>query len=76
MAKEGSNQALSDAAAQINLQAEQRKDQIEQAYLNQDANLTMQQAQTHMQKGANVAQAASGASQAAAGIIGGVFDKK
>jgi hypothetical protein len=76
MAKEGSNQALSDAAAQINLQAEQRKDQIEQAYLNQDANLTMQQAQTQMQKGANIAQAASGASQAAAGIVGGVFDKK
>lgn len=75
MQKAGSNEALSDTAAQINLQAEQRKDQIEQAYLNRDADLSQQQIEVQQQKGQNIAQAAGGASQGAAGIVGSIFGK-
>lgn len=76
MEKEAANQALSETIAGIDAQASAHKDQIEQAYLNQDANLTQQQVAIQQGKAANISQAASGASQNAAGIVGQIFDKK
>jgi len=76
MDKANTNQVLAETAANINAQADQRKDAIEQNYMDQDTALTNQQFNTQMQKAQNISQAASGASAGAAGIVGSIFDKK
>ena len=67
-AKAANNQALADATAQIAVNAENRKDQIEQSYQQKDAQLQAQLNDIEINKGKNIAQAIGGVSQAAAGI--------
>lgn len=68
MAKEANNQALSDTTSQIAAQAEQRKDNIEQQYLNKKADLNNQLNELQMQKAQNTAQAIQGVTSAAQSI--------
>lgn len=67
-AKAANNQALADATAQIAVNGEQRKDQIEQQYLQRDAELNEQLRQLEIGK----AQAISGAVQGVAKAAGGM----
>ena len=75
MDKQGANQAVADATAQISAQGAAHKDNIDQQYRAVDDSLTQQQVQVEMQKGQNIAKAASGASAGAAGIAGSIFEK-
>lgn len=68
MAKEANNQALSDTTSQIAAQAEQRKDNIEQQYLNRKADLNQQLNDLQMKKAQNTAQAIQGVTSAAQSI--------
>ena len=65
-AKAANNQALADATAQIAVNGEQRKDQIEQQYLERDAALQEQMRQLE----AGRAQAIAGATAALTGAAG------
>lgn len=73
--KQGANQTLADATAQINAQGASHKDNVENQYLATDQAFTNQQIGVEMQKGQNIAKAASGASAGAAGIAGSIFEK-
>ena len=68
MAKEANNQALSDTTSQIVANAEQRKDNIEQQYLNRKADLNQQLNDLQMNKAQNTAQAIQGVTSAAQSI--------
>lgn len=68
MAKEANNQALSDTTSQIVANAEQRKDNIEQQYLNRKADLNQQLNDLQMKKAQNTAQAIQGVTSAAQSI--------
>lgn len=67
-AKAANNQALADATAQIAVNAENRKDQIEQSYQQKDAQLQAQLNDIEINKGKNIAQAVQGVGQAGSGI--------
>ena len=64
-AKAANNQALADATAQIAVNGEQRKDQIEQQYLQRDADLQNQLQQLEIGKAQNIAQAVGALGNAA-----------
>lgn len=64
--KAANNQALVDATAQIAVNGEQRKDQIEQQYLQRDADLQNQLQQLEIGK----AQAIAGATSALGNAVG------
>lgn len=68
MAKEANNQALSETTSQIAAQAEERKDNIEQQYLNRKADLNQQLNELQMKKAQNTAQAIQGITSAAQSI--------
>lgn len=59
-AKEANNKALSDATSQIAVNAEQRKDSIEQQYQQRDADLTNQLNSLEQQKAEAIGQAVQG----------------
>lgn len=64
-AKAANNQALADATAQIAVNGEQRKDQIEQQYLQRDADLQNQLQQLEIGKANAISGAVQGVTQAA-----------
>lgn len=64
-AKEANNKALSDATSQIAVNAEQRKDSIEQQYQQRDADLTNQLNSLEQQKAEAIGQAVQGVAGAA-----------
>ena len=68
--KAANAQALADATAQIAVNAESRKDNIEQQYLQRDADLNSQLNQLQMQKAQAISQAVQGVADAGAGIAG------
>lgn len=74
--KAAANEVVAQTMSDMNAQASQHKDAIQQSYMNADMNLAQQQIANQQQKGQNIAQAASGASAGAAGVVGSVFDKK
>lgn len=76
MDKEAQNQAVAQVTSNIASQADNYKDRIEQAYMNNDNALTQQQVGNQQQKAQNISQAVAGASAGAAGIVGSIFDKK
>ncbi len=64
-AKEANNQALADAASQIAVAGEARKDNIEATYLQNDSALAEQQNQLRRNKANAIAGAVQGVAQAA-----------
>lgn len=64
-AKAANNQALADATAQIAINGEQRKDAIEQQYIQRDADLNNQLNQIEMGKAKAIAGAVQGVTSAA-----------
>ena len=64
-AKAANNQALADATAQIAVNGEQRKDQIEQQYLQRDAELNQQLQELEMGRAQAISGAVQGVTQAA-----------
>lgn len=64
-AKAANNKALSDATSQIAVNAEQRKDSIEQQYQQRDADLTNQLNSLEQQKAEAIGQAVQGVAGAA-----------
>ncbi len=71
-AREQNAKALSDATSSIAAQAEARKDSIEDAYRQQQHNITREQNQALAQKNANTAAAVSGAIKTAGNIASAV----
>ena len=71
-AREQNAKALSDATSSIAAQAEARKDSIEDAYRQQQHNITREQNQALTQKNANTAAAVSGAIKTAGNIASAV----
>lgn len=71
-AREQNAKALSDATSSIAAQAEARKDSIENAYRQQQHNITREQNQALAQKNANTAAAVSGAIKTAGNIASAV----
>lgn len=69
-AKAANNQALADATAQIAVNAENRKDQIEQAYQQRDADLQNRLNDLEINKANAISQAVQGVGSAASGIAG------
>lgn len=72
------NEALAETTSKIAADASARKDAIEAAYQERDANLEQQLNQTEMQKQQAISQAVQGVTGAASGIAGaldGVFGK-
>lgn len=69
-AKEANNKALSDTMSAINAAADARKDQIEQQYMQRDADLTNQLNQIEQNKAQAISQAVQGVTGAANGIMG------
>lgn len=72
------NEALAETTSKIAADASARKDAIEAAYQERDANLENQLNQTEMQKQQAIAQAVQGVTGAASGIAGaldGAFAK-
>jgi hypothetical protein len=67
-AKAANNTALTDAVSQINAQASNRKDQIEQQYQANKANLNSQINNMQEKKAQSTAEAIKGASDAAGNI--------
>jgi hypothetical protein len=67
-AKEANSKALSDATAQIAVNAEQRKDQIEQQYQQRDADLVNQLNQIQEGKAKAIGQAVGGLTSAAGAL--------
>lgn len=73
------NETLAETTSKIAADASARKDAIEAAYQERDANLEQQLNQTEMQKQQAISQAVQGVTGAASGIAGaldGVFGKK
>lgn len=64
-AKEANNKALSDATSQIAVNADQRKDAIEQQYQQRDADLNNQLNNLEQQKAQAISQAVQGVTSAA-----------
>ena len=64
-AKAANNQALADATAQIAVNGEQRKEQIEQQYLQRDAELNQQMREYEVGKAQAISSAVQGVTQAA-----------
>lgn len=69
-AKAANNQALAEAASQIAVAGDVRKDQIEQIYQQRDAQLNDALNNLEINKAQNISSAAQGLSQAGAGIAG------
>ncbi|MCI6671842.1 MAG: hypothetical protein MSG77_04815 [Prevotella sp.] len=70
--KAANSQALADATSQIAVNAEARKDQIEQTYQQNDRNIQNQLNNLELQKANAISQAAQGAASSAS-EIGGLF---
>lgn len=68
--KSANNQALAEATSQIAVNAEARKDQIEQTYQQKDAQLQDALNNLEQQKAQAIGSAVQGVSQAGAGIAG------
>ena len=68
MTKAANNQALADATAQIAVNGEQRKDQIEQQYLQRDADLQNQLQQLEIGRANAISGAVQGVTQAASNM--------
>lgn len=68
--KEANAQAMADAASQIDVAGEARKDNIEQQYMSTDRNIQSQLNDLERQKAQNVQQAANGVASAASNIGG------
>lgn len=69
-AKAANNQALTDATSQIAVNAEARKDQIEQTYQQRDAQINDALNNLEQQKVQAISSAVQGVAQAGAGIAG------
>lgn len=69
-AKSANNQALAEATSQIAVNAEARKDQIEQTYQQKDAQQQDALNNLEQQKAQAIGSAVQGVSQAGAGIAG------
>ena len=69
-AKAANNQALADTTSQIAVNAEARKDQIEQTYQQKDAQLQNALNNMEINKAQAISSAVQGVSQAGAGIAG------
>ena len=69
-AKAANNQALADATSQIAVNAEARKDQIEQTYQQRDAQINDALNNLEMKKAEAISSAVQGLAQAGAGIAG------
>lgn len=69
-AKAANNEALAQAATNIAVNGEARKDAIESQYLQTDANLQQQLNDLEQKKAANVSQAIQGVTQTGANIAG------
>lgn len=69
-AKAANNQALADAASQIAVNAEARKDQIEQNYQQKDAQINDALNNLEINKAQAISSAVPGMAQAGAGIAG------
>lgn len=69
-AKAANNQALADATSQIAVNAEARKDQIEQTYQQRDAQINDALNNLELKKSEAISSAVQGVSQAGAGIAG------
>lgn len=69
-AKAANNQALADATSQIAVNAEARKDQIEQTYQQRDAQINDALNNLEMKKSEDISSAVQGVAQAGAGIAG------
>ena len=67
-AKAANAQALSEAASQIAVNADNRKDQIEQQYQQRNASYDAQLNQLELDKANAIGQAVQGVAQAGAGI--------
>lgn len=67
-AKAANNKALSDATSQIAVNAEQRKDSIEQQYQQRDADLTNQLNEIEQNKANAIGQAVQGVTGAAGSL--------
>lgn len=74
--KEAQNQAVSNTMQQMQSNADAYKQNIEQQYMNQNAQLVQQQVASQQQHAQNIATAAGTASAGAAGIVGSILDKK
>lgn len=73
-AKAANNEALAQAAGNIAINGEARKDRIEQAYQQNDARLQDALNNVEMGKAQAVAQAVQGVAQAGAGDSGGILN--
>lgn len=69
-AKAANNQALADATSQIAVNAEARKDQIEQTYQQRDAQINDALNNLEMNKAKAISSAVQGVAQAGAGMAG------
>ncbi len=69
-AKAANAQALADATSQIAVNADNRKDQIEQAYQQRDAQLNAALNDLEVNKAKAISQAVKGVAEAGAGIAG------
>lgn len=69
-AKMANNEALTDATSQIAVNAEARKDQIEQTYQQRDAQINDALNNLEQQKAQAISSAVQGVTQAGAGIAG------
>lgn len=69
-AKAANNQALAEATSQIAVNAEARKDQIEQTYQQRDAQINDALNNLEMKKSEAISSAVQGVTQAGAGIAG------
>lgn len=69
-AKAANNQALADATSQIAVNAEARKDQIEQTYQQRDAQINDALNNLEIKKSEAISSAVQGVTQAGAGIAG------
>lgn len=69
-AKAANNQALADATSQIAVNAEARKDQIEQTYQQRDAQINDALNNLEIKKSEAISSAVQGVAQADAGIAG------
>ena len=66
--REANTGAMAEAASQIAVAGERRRDQIEDRYIQADNALTGQLNNMEMQKAANIAKAAGGVAEATAGM--------
>lgn len=69
-AKAANNQALADATSQIAVNAEARKDQVEETYQQRDAQIDDALNNLEINKAQAISSAAQGVTQAGAGIAG------